>query len=209
MGSRTAKVCHPGDGYICSSATVKPLILANPSDWEREVLCFGSAEYIRELEVKYLHALDARNDPCSFNKTNGGKNFNGAVAHSPETRAKMSAAKKGKKISPMSREQKDRMSATRTGMKYNKTKEKASSEELTQWERDAAKKRYQENKADPEFVEKSRKSSLAYYEAIKSDPVYIEKRRKYKADRFLDPVFVEKNRKYNAAWYVRKKKQSN
>jgi hypothetical protein len=32
VGSRTAKGCHPEDGYYCSSKEVKPLILANPQD---------------------------------------------------------------------------------------------------------------------------------------------------------------------------------
>ena len=100
IGSRTAKVCHPDDGYICSSKIVKPLILANPSGWKREILCFGSAEYIRDLEVKYLHARDAMRDPCSFNRTNGAKSFVGGVTHSPETRSKMSAAAKGRTFSP-------------------------------------------------------------------------------------------------------------
>ena len=70
-GSRTAKNCHPDDGYICSSKIVKPKILANPSDWVREIECIGESKYILELEAKYLKTLDARNDPMSYNQHNG------------------------------------------------------------------------------------------------------------------------------------------
>lgn len=75
IGSRTAKNCHPLDGYICSSKVVKPLILENPSDWEREVLVIGSSDYIRNLESSYLHSIDAKNDPMSYNMHNGDGKF--------------------------------------------------------------------------------------------------------------------------------------
>lgn len=38
VGARGARGCHPDDGYICSSKVVKPLILANPDGWKREIL---------------------------------------------------------------------------------------------------------------------------------------------------------------------------
>ena len=181
VGSRTAKRCHTEDGYLCSSKIVKPLIIANPSDWTREILCMGEAEYICDLEVHYLISLDAMRDPMSYNKSNGRKNFMGGPqsqetkakrsatmkgrkcaprsqehqakltaaakgrtapnkgkTHSPEAKAKMSAANKGRPKSPetrakvsavhkgktVSQETKDKMSASRKGMKYNTTKGK-------------------------------------------------------------------------------------
>lgn len=79
IGSRTSRGCHPGDGYICSSKTVKPLIQANPQNWEREILVISTPEYIRQLEVDYLTTLDAGRDPKSYNLNNGGspKRFKG------------------------------------------------------------------------------------------------------------------------------------
>jgi len=78
VGSRTAIGCHINDGYICSSSLVKPMIIENKSEWMREVLCIGTSKYIRELETTYLTAIDAKNDPISFNRNNADGNFLGA-----------------------------------------------------------------------------------------------------------------------------------
>jgi hypothetical protein len=75
VGSRYAKGCHPDDGYICSSKVVKPLIISNPSGWTREVLVIGNSTDIRELESKYLTALDAAKSTQSYNKRNGSGSF--------------------------------------------------------------------------------------------------------------------------------------
>lgn len=89
VGCRTAKNCHPDDGYICSSKTVKPLIEQAPQDWERSILATGDVEQIRLLEAEVLTLADAMNDARSFNKHNqNGKFF--CIGHSPETRAKIS-----------------------------------------------------------------------------------------------------------------------
>jgi hypothetical protein len=74
-GSRTAKGCHPDDGYVCSSKTVKPMILENKSEWKREILVIGDAVYIAELEAARLANIDAKNDPMSFNLHNGDGKF--------------------------------------------------------------------------------------------------------------------------------------
>lgn len=71
IGSRTAKGCHPFDGYICSSKIVKPLILENPTEWSREIIAVGSKKEMIELEREILETVDARNDPRSFNQSNG------------------------------------------------------------------------------------------------------------------------------------------
>ena len=71
VGSRTAKGCHPDDGYICSSRIVKPMILENQTEWVRKILAIGSPDYISDLENRYLVAVDAKSDPMSFNLHNG------------------------------------------------------------------------------------------------------------------------------------------
>jgi hypothetical protein len=75
VGSRTAKNCHPSDGYICSSKHVKPLIETDPDDWKREVLLIAPPLYVREIEAKYLLFLNARDDTLSFNRHNGDMKF--------------------------------------------------------------------------------------------------------------------------------------
>lgn len=71
VGSRTARGCHPNDGYICSSKIVKEMITASPAEWKREILVFGEQYYILNLECSYLSALNAKYDSMSFNQHNG------------------------------------------------------------------------------------------------------------------------------------------
>lgn len=95
VGSRTAKNCHPADGYLCSSKVVKPKILENPNDWVREILVIGPPIYIRELESEYLQSLSAAQDDMSYNMNNGdGKFHTIGLSPSAETRKKMSIASK-------------------------------------------------------------------------------------------------------------------
>jgi len=75
VGSRTANGCHPDDGYICSSKIVKPLILQESDSWSRSILVIGNAEYILDLESRYLQLVDAKHDPMSFNMHNGDGKF--------------------------------------------------------------------------------------------------------------------------------------
>jgi hypothetical protein len=78
IGSRTAKKCHPDDGYICSSDVVEPLIEGNPDNWNREILAIGNVQEMRLLETELLRSLDAKRDPMSYNKHNGDDKFFGA-----------------------------------------------------------------------------------------------------------------------------------
>lgn len=113
VGSRTAKNCHPDDGYICSSKYVKPLVETAPDDWKREVLLIAPPLYVREIEAKYLLSLNARDDTLSFNRHNGDMKFHtvgrklseehkrkispkGRV-HSEQVKAKLRAKKLGDK----------------------------------------------------------------------------------------------------------------
>lgn len=75
IGSRTAKRCHPSDGYICSSKVVKTMIAENAQDWKREILIIGDPKYIRTLESKYLTLIDAKNESMSFNRDNANGKF--------------------------------------------------------------------------------------------------------------------------------------
>ena len=91
IGSRTAKGCHPEDGYISSSELIKPLIKQNPSEWEREIIKTGSPEEMINLETTLLESLDAKNDLMSFNQHNGdGKFTRTGVVVSEDTRKKQS-----------------------------------------------------------------------------------------------------------------------
>jgi hypothetical protein len=99
IGSRTQKGCHPMDGYICSSKTVKPLITEDLSSWQRLILKTGEPQDMVELETKLLQILDAKQDPMSFNQHNGDGKFTVAgkkVYRSSEQGAKISAANKGR-----------------------------------------------------------------------------------------------------------------
>lgn len=98
IGSRTAKGCHPNDGYICSSK-IKFEIQEYPLDWSREVLVIGDPNYILLLESSLLHLLDAKHDPLSFNKHNGdGKFTTCGKTDTPRTRLKKSLAHRGKHV---------------------------------------------------------------------------------------------------------------
>ena len=73
IGSRTRAGCHPDDGYYCSSKTVKPLILANPSEWKREIIATGTPIEMYALETKLLTDSNAKHDPLSFNQHNNDR----------------------------------------------------------------------------------------------------------------------------------------
>ena len=91
IGSRTAKGCHPEDGYISSSQLIKPLIKQNPTEWKREIIKTGSPEEMIKLETTLLESLDAKHNTMSFNQHNGdGKFTRTGVTVSEDTRKKQS-----------------------------------------------------------------------------------------------------------------------
>jgi hypothetical protein len=91
IGSRTAKGCHPEDGYISSSQLIKPLIKQNPTEWKREIVKTGGPDEMIKLETTLLESLDAKSNPMSFNQHNGdGKFTRTGVVASEETRKKQS-----------------------------------------------------------------------------------------------------------------------
>ena len=115
IGSRTAKGCNPNDGYICSSDTVKPMILADIDNWSRELLATGSPNDMRILEGRYLKKLNAANNPMSYNEhnNNGKFNFRGGVPQSMAHRNKRSKALTGIVRSP---EYREKMSMIKKGV---------------------------------------------------------------------------------------------
>lgn len=96
VGSRTAPRCNPDDGYICSSKTVKEMIISDPNNWTREILMTGTTEEVMKAETELLNSANAKNDPMSYNRHNGDGKFTstGKVA-AMSTRNKMSNSRKG------------------------------------------------------------------------------------------------------------------
>lgn len=105
IGSRTARGCHPTDGYICSSKIVKPMIIKNRHEWTREILKIGAPADILMLENTILTLADAKNNPHSYNMHNGdGKFTTAGVALTTEWREKISKGNTGKNRTPEQRE---------------------------------------------------------------------------------------------------------
>jgi hypothetical protein len=97
IGSRTRKGCHPDDGYICSSKTVKPLIKANPEGWTRKILFVGDPFKAIEIESFVLTEMRAKQSEMSYNLHNQDMNFHGIrKAMTPEIKKRLSDALKGK-----------------------------------------------------------------------------------------------------------------
>lgn len=96
VGSSSRDNSHSNDGYICSSVIVKPLIIARPWEWHREIIATGTKQEIRELEIEILTTFDAARDKTSFNRSNGNHGFyprKGKIV-SEKTRKKLSETHK-------------------------------------------------------------------------------------------------------------------
>jgi len=61
------------DGYICSSKTARPQILANPEQWQRRILRRGTKREMVALEHRLLKRLRAKSNPRSLNRSNGAQ----------------------------------------------------------------------------------------------------------------------------------------
>ena len=134
VGSRTAKNCHPSDGYICSSKLVKPMILENVNEWKKEIIAVGSVEEMLRLESDILELLDAKNDPRSYNQHNGDGKFKnkGGIPLTEEHKLNLGASKKGRvawnKGKKMTAEYCQKLKAGHTGK--TRPAQKTSSNEL-------------------------------------------------------------------------------
>jgi hypothetical protein len=100
IGSRTKKGCHPDDGYICSSKTVKPKIKSNPDGWTRKLLYVGDSFKAFEIESFVLKEMRAKQSEMSYNLHNQDMNFHGIrKPQTEENKKKLSALFKGR-VSP-------------------------------------------------------------------------------------------------------------
>lgn len=117
VGSRTAKNCHPEDGYISSSKIVKPMILSAPDEWERTIIETGDPLQMYQLEKEILVLFDAMNDKRSFNKNNGTRTTTGRK-HTVEEIEKLKLKRKLQKILPFSAESKLKMRNAKLGIAH-------------------------------------------------------------------------------------------
>lgn len=134
VGSRTAKNCHPSDGYICSSKLVKPMILESVGEWKREIIATGNVEEMLTLETLILEISDAKNDSRSFNQHNGDGKFKnkGGVSLTENHKLNLSTSKKGRiawnKGKKMTADYCNKLKAGHTGKK--RPTQKSSANEL-------------------------------------------------------------------------------
>lgn len=91
IGSRTKVGCHPNDGYLCSSKLVKPLILATPAEWKREIIATGTPMEMYQLETTLLMEANAKHDANSFNQHNNDRSpLRTGIPHTLKSIQKMS-----------------------------------------------------------------------------------------------------------------------
>ena len=90
----------PDDGYICSSPSVKKMIITEPENWERTIIDYGTFEDMYNLETEILRTFNARKDPRSFNKSNNESGvipgWNIGMPMKEEAKEKIRVAKTGK-----------------------------------------------------------------------------------------------------------------
>lgn len=98
------------DGYICSSKLVMEQY--NECDWSREIIAIGDYQDMINLETSILKSENAAKNPKYYNQHNGDGNFY-CKGVTKETRAKISKAHKGKKLSAAHRQ---KMSELRKGL---------------------------------------------------------------------------------------------
>lgn len=75
------------------------MILANPNDWEYEILLVGTEQdmkYIVDLETRLLKKIDAKNDLKCYNQHNNDGIYSRlGVPHTEETKTRMSESRSG------------------------------------------------------------------------------------------------------------------
>ena len=85
----------PNDGYICSSKIMLEDYQENPSNFEREIVAYGSFEDMYNLETKMLHEIDAAENSNYYNQSNNNGLFY-IKKHSAKSKEKMSKKAKGR-----------------------------------------------------------------------------------------------------------------
>lgn len=104
VGSRTAKNCHPDDGYMSSSQWVKPWAKSCPDEWAKTIICTGTRDQILQLEIDILVTMNAVTDPRSFNRAAGIPIGISGKCLSPSHKEKLRQVNIGKKHSQKSRQ---------------------------------------------------------------------------------------------------------
>lgn len=105
---------NPDDGYVCSSKWMLEEYTQRPDDFHRTILFAGTADDARRFEHNRLVEADAMHSPNWYNQSNGGPDFVNK-RHTPEARAKISAAQKGKNAGPLSAAHRAKLSAAKKG----------------------------------------------------------------------------------------------
>lgn len=107
----------------------KPIFNKHKSECKKQVLAFAETkEDADEIEKEYIELARLKYGDKCVNLADGGVNYVhkvGEFKHSPEARAKMSAARKGK---PKSEEWKRKMSEAMTGVKHSEEQRRKNSE---------------------------------------------------------------------------------
>lgn len=78
VGSRTSKTSSPdelGMSYFSSSRVVSPLFKANPARFETRIIVVSDPDYVAKVEVSMLELRGAKDDPNSYNMTNGSLDY--------------------------------------------------------------------------------------------------------------------------------------
>lgn len=126
VGSRTRQGCHPNDGYICSSRTVKPLIQANPEEWTRTIIATGTPEDMLDLELEILDLFDALTDPRSLNQSSGWPKGVLGMPKTDEHKEKLRRINLGKRHTDAAREKMKAKRALQTSSGWRWTEESKS-----------------------------------------------------------------------------------
>ena len=99
--------CHKGnptDGYVCSSMPMMREYNQRPQDFHRQIIEYGTWKDMLEREQALINEYNAVKDPTFYNRSNNIGPFHAAGEPcSEKTRAKKSAAQKGKRHSDETR----------------------------------------------------------------------------------------------------------
>jgi len=105
----------PDDGYVCSSKPMLTEYNMRPQDFTREIVAQGSQPEMHTFEQDLIKSTNAHKDPGYYNQSLATGPFYQRGPITPETRSKMSVAKKGKKGYPVSPETRAKISVAKKG----------------------------------------------------------------------------------------------
>lgn len=115
IGYKTIDKNNSWLSYKSSSKEVKKLINAGHKAIYRIVNWFDNAVDARKEEIAAMTYYDVTHRSEYLNQCIGGVKFGGSKKHTAETKAKIGAANKGRKLPPISAETRAKMSVASTG----------------------------------------------------------------------------------------------